>query len=303
MKKPYSKSLYKSHLAGKLSFILTGIMLLNFAAKAQLNPLGVQYFSNEYIGNPAMAGLKKGLTLSLSYRDQWGSVPGAPVTQAFTADYSLGKKTGLGLNIYNDKAGLLKRTRVMGSYSYHVPLDEADQKLSFGISLGFMNERVDESGINGDSDDMTAGRFNDRNTYVDGDFGIAYTSSKFTLQGAIPNLKSFFKKDDPGNGADRSLFFTALSYKLQLPGAGLEPKVCYRGVKGHDNLWDIGTNVVFLNNQLNLFGMYHSSESATLGLGLDYRSKLSVNCMYTTETSALREYAKGGFEISLGITL
>jgi type IX secretion system PorP/SprF family membrane protein len=222
-----------------------------------------------------MAGSDKGLNLNLGLRQQWGRLPGAPVMQSFTADYGLNDKVGLGLNLYNDQAGLLKRTRTVVSYAYHLPLNEDDRKLSFGLSLGFMNERVTNEEIIGDIADLNVIQYSQRDTYLDGDFGMAYTSKKLNIQAVLPNMKSTFKRDIANNPADRSTFFSAISYKMQLSAAGgfgIEPKVAYRGVKGLNNILDAGANLSYANNQVNFFGMYHSSKSATYGLGLNYHS-------------------------------
>jgi type IX secretion system PorP/SprF family membrane protein len=289
---------------------LTALLLITFAAaqkaNAQLNPMGALYFQNQYLANPALAGSTAGLNLNLGYRKQWTSIPGSPSIQTLTGDYALNDKVGLGLNIYNDKAGLFKRTRTVASYAYHLPLNGEDEKLSFGLSLGFMSERISDEDVHGDAGDVNVGTYNQRSAYIDGDFGAAYTSGKFSVQAALPNMKSFFKKDMVSNSVDRSTFFSAVSYKMQLTegnsGIGMEPKVCYRGVKGFDNILDAGVNLNYANNRVSLFGMYHSSQSTTFGLGLNYQS-IGVSGMYSTATSALSGYANGNFEVNLLINL
>jgi len=274
-------------------------------ATAQLNPMGSLYFQNQYLGNPALAGTESGLDLNLGFRQQWSNIPGSPAIQTLTADYGLNDKVGLGLNVYNDRSGLFSRTRSVASFAYHLPLGGLEQHLSFGLSLGFMNERIMTEDMDGDPNDVAANNYNDRDTYVDGDFGIAYSSERFTFQAALPNMKSFFKRDMNINSVDRATFYSAASYKLTLSegvgGFGLEPKIAYRGVKGMDNMIDAGANLTY-GERLNMFGMYHSSKSATVGVGMKYLS-FGINGMYTTATSALRNYANGNFEVSLSMRL
>lgn len=289
-----------------------GIMSIAFllstkTAKAQLNPLSGIYFQNEYLGNPAMAGINQGLNLNMGFRQQWSTIPGAPKTHSLTADYGTGKKVGIGLNIYNDEAGLIKRTRVMGTYSYHLPLNDETQKLRFGISLGFMDDRVMSEQINGDQNDVSVGKFNQRETYIDGDFGVAYTTERLTIQAAIPNMKSFLQKESTVSVADRSTFFSAASYKFYFPealdGFGVEPKVAFRGVHGFDNIFDFGANFTVANKAANVIAVYHSSQSATIGLGAIIKSVGSITANYTTATAALSNYTGGNFELSLQLSL
>ncbi|HEY0896332.1 MAG TPA: type IX secretion system membrane protein PorP/SprF, partial [Sphingobacteriaceae bacterium] len=189
-----------------------------------------------------------------------------------------------------------------GSYAYHLPLNTDGQALHFGVSVGFASERVMNENLNGDQGDQSVGRFNQRETFVDGDFGAAYTDSRLSIQAALPNLKSFFGTDE-NKAVDRSVFYSAVSYKWFF-GTGvnsgtIEPKVAFRGVKGHDNLIDAGANLSLINNQLMLSGMYHSSQSATFGVGVIYNKALSILGMYTTETAALRGYTNGNFEVGV----
>lgn len=286
----------------KLTAALSLLLITAVTATAQLNPLGAQYFQNQYLANPAMAAVNDGLTLSGGLRKQWSMIPGSPVTAAFTAEYRLKEKVGVGMNLYNEEEGLIQRTRMVGTYAYHLPLSTDGQTLRFGVSLGFASERVMNENLNGDPGDLSVGRFNQRETFIDGDFGVAYTASRVSVQASLPNLKSFFGTDE-SNMVDRSTYYSAVSYKWFF-GAGLnaatvEPKVAMRGVKGHKNLYDAGANVSLINNQLILSGMYHSSESATFGIGVNYKNALSILGMYTTETAALRGYTSGNFEVGV----
>ncbi len=273
--------------------------------KAQLNPLSAQYYTNQYLINPAFAGAGQGIKVNGAYRKLWNNVPGSPLTQNVTIDYGL-NKVGLGLTVNNESAGLQRQTRVVGSYAYHLQLNENNNQLHFGVSLGFMSQRLENADIYGNPADPTVGQYNDRKTYVDGDFGIAYTSDKLNIQAAIPNLKSVLKKDMI-KLADVATFYTAVSYKIGISegveGMDLEPKVAYRGVKGFDNIWDAGAQMGIANKQVFLLAMYHSTENVTFGLGMDYKKKYLISGTYTTQTSALSAYTNGSFELNLRLSL
>ncbi|SMD18145.1 type IX secretion system membrane protein, PorP/SprF family [Pedobacter nyackensis] len=283
------------------------ILLFSFVlilhANAQIKPLAAAFYQNQYLINPAMAGLEGGISFDLSYRKQLNSVPGALTEQALTGTYSF-NKAAVGLNVYNERAGLLKRTRVVGSYAYHLKLNEED-KLHFGLSVGVLNEKVDESSIKGEATDVNIGRFNERGAVVDGDFGAAYTGKGMTVQGAILNLNNFLNRDKR-NQINYSTFFTALSYKFNMGkeygDVGLEPKLCYRGVKEADGILDAGVNVTFAQDRFNVFGLYHSSENATFGFGIKYK-RLSLSGIYSSVPHAFSGYTNGDFELGLGIRL
>src|SRR5690606_11288517 len=147
--------------------------------------------------------------------------------------------------------GLFKHTRTVASYAYHLPLSSNTTKLSVGLSLGFMNERISNEDINGAPDDISIANYNQRDTYMDGDFGMAYISDKLSIQAALPNMKDIFKKDLISGSVDRSTFFSAISYKIRASGSNgidIEPKIAYRGIKGFDNILDVGANLTYANN-------------------------------------------------------
>jgi type IX secretion system PorP/SprF family membrane protein len=241
------------------------------------------------------------LHLNAGYSKQWSTIPGSPSVQFITLD-NRSKRVGLGINLYSDKAGLLKRTRVVASYAYHLPLNAKNDQLHFGMSLGALSERLNTEDINGDALDISAQRFNERDAVLDGDFGISYTTSKLTLQGAIPNIKYFLKKEQY-NTVNWNTFFTAISYKISLDSTKnamvIEPKLSYRGVRGYDDIIDGGINLSFASNKFNLTGIYHSTNSISFGFGLNFKD-LSVLTVYTSGTSALKGYSNGNFEIGIG---
>ncbi|WP_083488695.1 PorP/SprF family type IX secretion system membrane protein [Pedobacter borealis] len=279
-------------------------MLTSKVADAQLVSLQSMYYQNQYIANPAMAGLAQGLNLNLGYQQQWTTMPGSPKSKNFTADYNSGNNVGLGLNVSSDNAGLINRTRVMGTYAYHLPLNGKDDKLNFGLSLGLNDTYIDYTKVNGDQGDVAVQDFNQRSAYVDGDFGISYTGQKFTVQATLPNLKTLFFSNENDNNleVDRATFFTALSYKIHadngISNFTIEPKVAFRGVKGFDDILDVGALMTMPDYNINVGGMYHSNKSITVNFGVLLRP-MDIMVAYSNNVGPLRVYAANTFEFGV----
>jgi type IX secretion system PorP/SprF family membrane protein len=301
------------HINGKFTGKLiraglaTALLLLTISSRAQLNPFQAMYFQNPYQYNPAMAGLYKGLNINIGYRQQWSNFPGAPKTGSFTADLQPTEKVGLGINVNDEQAGLIRTTRVMGTYAYHLPLNGRDETLSFGLSLGVNDSRVNYDNINGDQSDQEVAQYNQLKPYVDGDFGIAYTSDNLSVGGVLPNLKSaFFKTSDSRFDADRMVFIATTSYKLPIQGDGkgflLEPLAAYRVVKGYKDIIDGGFNFTLNDYGLYFQGIYHSSQSMGLGAGLDQQTYV-LSFSYNLETGQLASFTHGAFEFGLKLRL
>ncbi|MHB8208636.1 PorP/SprF family type IX secretion system membrane protein [Mucilaginibacter sp.] len=271
-------------------------------ASAQLTGFQSMYFENQYLANPAMAGLDKGLNLNIGYQREWTNIPGSPTMQDFTGDYNAGKRVGLGFIITSEQAGLIDQTRVVGTYAYHLPVSE-NGKLSFGISFGLNDSYIDQSKIQGDQGDLSVQMFDQRPLYLDGDLGIAYTSNGFNLQAAVPNLGSILFSTQTDNLAeDRATFYTAASYIIPLSTNAndftIEPKVAFRGIKGYSNIVDAGVNLAITQYLLNASVLYHTNKSATVGFSLNLK-QLSVLLSYTYNTGQLEAYANNTFEMGL----
>lgn len=95
--------------------------------------------------NPARAGVPFDARVILNYKSQWQSVASPYQTMAFSGDMAIGKKKnkktylGLGLNVFNDKAGDvgMKTTQVGLSLS-GVMMPDANNKISLGLMGGYM---------------------------------------------------------------------------------------------------------------------------------------------------------------------
>jgi type IX secretion system PorP/SprF family membrane protein len=273
-------------------------------SQALLEPSGTQYFQNQYLSNPAMAGVDKGLRLNAAYRRQWNGVDGAPVTKFLTADYAATDRVGVGLNLFNDVAGLINRTRVGLTYAYHLPLSDADHQLHFGLSLALNVQHINYKDLNGDPMDPSVGAFNRRDNYFEGEYGMAYTDTHLTVQASLPNIRSLVTGDNKAvNGG--GIFFTAASYRFAIDDqiTSIEPKICYRGVRGYDNIIDAGVNVAILNNVANVMAMYHTSKSLTAGIGVKILKLVGVQAMYTTQTGGIKTYVDGTYEVGVTMNL
>lgn len=288
-----------------MKYILRTIFLGMFAltvnlANAQINSLGAQYFQNRYLANPAMAGAEQGFRLNIGYRVQGGSMPGSPKTGSISTDYR-SNSVGLGLNVYKDEAGLLDVTKFVGTYAYHLQLNDDVSQLHFGLSVGLYDQRLNYAAIVGSSDQMAA-QFNDRPTRLDGDFGFAYTNTHLTVEGALSNLRQQMGGQEENTVAYET-FYTALSYAIDLNGSSLTPKVAYRGIKRNSNIFDVGAEFLTLEKQIGLMALYRSNNSIGLGTSYEFKKQFRFMFLYTSSTSDVQNYTNNMFELGLQLNL
>jgi type IX secretion system PorP/SprF family membrane protein len=288
-------------------FLTAILIIISTCCKAQLNPYQAIYFQDRYLANPAMAGLDKGLNLNLAYQQQWSSFPGAPKQQSLTTEYQATDKVGLGLIVNDEQSGLFRQTRIMGSYAYHLPLGAENQKLNFGLSLGVNDSRINYDAVNGDLTDPELLQYNQKGPYFDGDLGLSYTSNNLFIEGVLPNLNTvIFNRGGQRVDVDRTVFFTAISYKIKFSSASdafsLEPLAAYREVKGFSNIFDLGLNFKMTDYHLDLQTIYHSNDNIGFGFVLDQRT-YAINFDYNVYSGQITNYTNGAFEIGIKLKL
>jgi type IX secretion system PorP/SprF family membrane protein len=164
---------------GKKFVINCAYVLMVGSVSAQQQPYYTQYILNNFILNPALAGIENYWDCKVSYRNQWVGLDGAPKTMYLTVHAPLGKSDydretpttipdlqaknqgakqfsmeytappahhGVGFTILDDKTGPLNRIAAYGSYAYHLPVG-IRTTLSFGLSLGVQEVNVDYASL------------------------------------------------------------------------------------------------------------------------------------------------------------
>jgi type IX secretion system PorP/SprF family membrane protein len=286
--------------------LVTVILALAFTiCKAQINPYQAIYYQNRYLANPAMAGLNEGLNINLAYQQQWSSFAGSPKAQSLTTEFHATDKVGLGLNINDDQSGFFRQTCIKGTYAYHLPLGEQNQKLNFGVSLGINDSRINYNAVNGDLADIELLKYNQRGPLVDGDLGLSYTSNNLFIGGVLSNLNTnLFNRAVQREDVDRTVFITIVSYKIS-DGTGffsLEPLAAYREIKGSGNIFDLGANFRMNNYHLDLQAIYHSNDNFGFGFVFNQRD-YDIDFNYNLYTGQITNYTNGAFEIGLKLKL
>lgn len=181
--------------------ILLGLVLVFIVnmGKAQQDPMFTKYMFNTLIFNPAYAGSKDHMSMTLLHRDQWvGLEDGRPTTQTLTVHTPIrGNRIGVGGSLLHDDIGPTKDIRLSGYYAYRMSFNEGKSKLSLGISGSVNQFRADwdELILNNVVDPVFAtnpGTVWSPNAGA----GIFYYNNSFYLGLSVPNiLNTRFGKD------------------------------------------------------------------------------------------------------------
>ena len=124
-------------LSVRFVLLLFTTVLITTEVSSQQDAQYTQYMYNTMSINPAYAGQREVLSINGLYRTQWVGIDGAPETQTLAIHSPLrNERIGLGLSIINDAIGPANETTIDANFSYTIPLDDKETKLSFGLKGG-----------------------------------------------------------------------------------------------------------------------------------------------------------------------
>lgn len=237
-----------------VGLLCLGIGMMENKVSAQAKPSYTQYILNNYILNPAIAGIENYTDIKLSYRNQWTGINGAPVTSYVTAHMPINKKDmrtnalsfepkginprgseywdayaapephhGVGVTMLNDRAGYINRWSFYASYAYHLPLGPKTS-LSAGLNAGISSVYLDRAKIdfaNLDPNDPAVGYANSELKRLRPELGAGlwlYSNKYFaglSVLNIIPGKQRFVNNDAFGAFYTPNYFLTA-GYRLML---------------------------------------------------------------------------------------
>ncbi|MBV9986197.1 MAG: type IX secretion system membrane protein PorP/SprF [Chitinophagaceae bacterium] len=325
----------------KRILVVTGIFCC-MAATAQQRPYYTQYIMNNYIINPAVAGIENYWDVKASHRLQWVGLQDAPVTTYLTihgplhkSDYDRESATsfhatgsnprgeaywrdyvsaephhGVGFTVLNDRTGPLNRFAAYGTYAYHLGLSPSTS-LSAGVSVGITNMSLDASKLNfGNTtvDPAVAGSGVINRIKPDISAGLWLYSRNYFVglaaQQIIPQQIAF--SDNTVHLQDGKLlphlFFSA-GYRVQLSdNVSFLPSTLIRYVSPLPIGFDL--NAKFQYQDLIWLGAsYRYQDGFAAMAGLNISNSINIGYSYDMQTSNLNTVSKGTHEILIGFLL
>ena len=308
----------------KHSFKLwAGMLLLALGAgssqvQAQQDKMFSQYLFNMMAINPAYAGSRDVLSMTALYRAQWIGIEGAPQTATFTADMPVnGERVGLGLQLSNDKIGIINQTGAYLSYAFRIKLGERST-LALGLQGGAMSYRANytEAVLSPGNGGAADPAFAQNVSKILPNFGTGiYVSNDRGYIGiSVPYLiKSKLSDFEPANGDNRSTLrrhaYTTAGFVIGLsPTIKIKPSFLAKyaegaplGIDGNVNIWfndriAIGTS--FRKNQF--YSWTNDSNDAVVGLvELQVSDQLRFGYAYDRTLNNLKSYGPSSHEFML----
>ncbi|MGB3606110.1 MAG: type IX secretion system membrane protein PorP/SprF [Psychroserpens sp.] len=174
--------------------LIASLTLFSFIGAAQEGlPIYADYLTdNYYLIHPSMAGVANCAKVRLTARAQWFGQDEAPNLQTLSVNGRIGDSpSAVGAIVYNDANGYHSQTGAYLTYAHHLMFsrNEIDlNMLSFGLSAGFIQYRLDQSEFFDDGPDpliieqqISASNFNV-------DFGFSYHLINFYAHATVKNV-------------------------------------------------------------------------------------------------------------------
>ena len=315
---------------------------VTIAAVAQQRPHYTQYILNNFLVNPAIAGIENYTDLKLGARQQWVGIDGAPSTFYLTVHGALGKKDekktatsfemrgenprgkryweeytaaephhGIGLQVSNYRTGYISRSYATANYAYHLGLT-SNTSLAAGFGMGVSGTSIDRTKIqlaNPIDPVITSGTGEWTKISPELNAGLwLYSSSWFagiSAQQIIPSKLVLTDSSLNRSTAVPHMFATAGYRTFLNADISILPSVMFRYIASMPLYTDINVKVQYLD-RIWVGGSYRVNGGGFAGMaGINVSQKLNLSYSYDLNNARylLSSMQRGTHEIVLGFLL
>lgn len=310
--------------------------MLSVTVYAQQLPQYSQYLRNQYMINPASAGVYDFTDVTLSGRWQWVGFDNSPRTTYLSATRPLKKlstvpinpgiRTGSGVyrnpevntgvkkhavggQIIADQYGAFQKISLSGTYAIHFPISKR-VNFSFGTKLGLStNSFLEKKAIVNDASiDNSYQKYisNNKAKYIlDIGAGVYVYSNEFFFGISADQLTQDFVKFGKGTAFfnPRTTFFATGGYKIKLnQDYSLTPALIAKYV--YPSPISIEGTIALEYKEWMWGGFSYRHKDAIIGMfGMNLSNKFKIGYSYDYTLSRINKFSSGGHELILGIMI
>ncbi len=315
-------------------------MLAVFAisnASAQQLPQFTQYIFNNFILNPAVAGIENYTDLKMGYRAQWSGLNGAPVTSFFSINAPIGRNFiegdaagfggddmnpssrlysqnyqasaphhGIGFTMLTDKAGQITQSKFAAVYAYHLGL-APKLNLSVGVSAGLSHLTFNSADVvlSNPLDPAIANISSPWKPDIgigawlySGDFYAGLSVQQLLKQNVFNNSTGA----TDGSTTVPHFYLTGGTKLYATDDITFLPSILIKQIKPVPLTYDLNLKASF-RDKFWIGGSYRHNDSFAGLAGFNLSSFINVGYSYDATTTALNTVSRGTHEIVIGIML
>ena len=289
----------------KKILLISLLLLCGSSLFSQQLPHFSQYFLNDFLINPAVAGSRGYFEGVSTHRYQWEGITDAPRTYTLSVHGpSKNQKMGFGGYIFTDIVGPTRRTGFNASYAYHLKLNETT-KLSLGVNAGLLQFMIDGSKITlRDANDVILTNGVQSVLVPDAGFGAYLYHKKFFFGFSAPQLLNskveFFDEGENPKGTLPSHFFVTGGYKFQVADDFVVEPIVFVKYVAPVPVQIEGTLKITYKNQFWLAGTYRDKDAITASIGYIINDSFTIGYAFDFTTTNLKNYSNGSHELMIG---
>jgi type IX secretion system PorP/SprF family membrane protein len=289
----------------KIKYIIYFLLVFSVAAKAQQQTLFTNILINPYLYNPAYAGAYKGKEFNMGYRQQWTGFDGAPKTFLLSGYGTFKKKPYMAVGglVTNDRSGLLQRTTVHGSYSYHLKINK-NINLGFGVAAGYVqyNVKIYDAKPYDAEDAFLKNNILNANAF-DANAGLYLYSKKFFFGLSSQQLVNgkIYWSNTVGRLTPHLYAYTGYNFILDKTKKEwvIQPSVLARFNNPAPYQLEFNLKTIY-RDQYWIGGSFRLNSTASFLIGANINHQFGIAYAYDYTLSDLQKYSNGSHEIMLG---
>lgn len=282
-----------------ITLLMAGIQL-----QGQQLPHYTQYMFNEFVLNPAIAGVYNHYQIRTNHRFQWVGLADPPLTNSISFFGPHAKlDMGYGGYIYNDVTGPTSRTGFTGAYAYNIAID-GTMRLSMGISVSLLQYRIDGTQLNPkDVSDPSLLNMVSTSYMPDAGLGAYLYAEDFYVGLSVAQLlnnkiKIFENKDGLNRLKTHLNLVGGYHYEINSDWM-LEPSVMIKGTAPRELSFDVTARVEWQRMAWGAVS-YRFHDAVSILVGYRYEDLLIFGYSYDIGLSSIRKYNTGTHEIMIG---
>ena len=318
----------------KAFLILPIFCFLCSSVFGQQRPQLTQYVQNNFLANPAVAGVEEYGDVRMGYRSQWLGIERAPATFYVSAHAALNKNDrnvsplrlkhngaavkgngnrnnrfyrkphhGVGVIAQTDKAGIIRASALNLSYAYHLPVTQS-ASLSGGVYTGFTQLNINHNLFLQTQDDPLLYADMENLLRMDLGLGLWLYSEDYFVGVSGMQLAGIRKKSAPAGDGPQALlqphYYITGGYRMQVSRElALAPSLMIKTAASGQTAVDV--NLKALHGNGFWCGMSYRHQDAVAGMvGVYLNHVFDVSYSYDFSVSEMRKVNAVSHEVVIG---
>jgi type IX secretion system PorP/SprF family membrane protein len=254
-----------------------------------------QYLFNGILLNPAYAGSREALSMTVMHRTQWAGFEGSPISQSFAAHTPTRKeKVALGVMVDNFSLPSLQYNSLYFNYAYRIWIKSS--RLCLGIKAGgyMYKEKFSDLLLHDPIDPTFVAR-----TMAAPNFGAGayFYNQKYFVGLSVPFFMSSSDTAAIAFDFDKYHFILTGGYLFDFSrNFRIKPSFIIDYNKFVFD-YQAGMHVITLDDKLWLGGAYKSSRDISFMVEVQVNPKIKIGYAYDYSTSDIAKYSSGSHEI------